>query len=93
VAHEVAAVAVVQGPATTSRDQMDEAGIPYVLQSERMGHEVPGIRGVYSHVSPAMRAELMANLEERWQTALAERGRIAPGSSVHLLDELLAARK
>jgi hypothetical protein len=72
---------------------MDEAGIPYVLQSERMGHEVPGIRGVYSHVSPAMRAELMANLEERWQTALAERGRIAPGSSVHLLDELLAARK
>jgi hypothetical protein len=61
---------------------MDEAGIPYVLQSERMGYEVPGIRGVYSHVSPAMRAGLMANLEERWQTALAERGRTAPRSSV-----------
>jgi hypothetical protein len=30
-------------------------------------------------------------LEERWQTALAERGRIAPRSPVYLLDELLAA--
>jgi integrase len=37
---------------------MDEAGISYVLQSERMGHEVPGMRGVYGHVSNAMRDEL-----------------------------------
>ncbi|HEY8456523.1 MAG TPA: hypothetical protein VIL34_13090 [Actinopolymorphaceae bacterium] len=34
---------------------MDEAGIPYVLQSERMGHEVPGMRGVSSHISERMR--------------------------------------
>jgi integrase len=69
---------------------MDEAGIPYVLQSERMGHEVPGMRGVYSHVSPAMRADLVAVLEERWQAALRERARIAPHSSVRLLDSLLS---
>jgi hypothetical protein len=71
---------------------MDEAGVPYVLQSERMGHEVPGMRGVYSHVSPAMRADLVAVMQERWQAALVERARIAPGSTVYLLDELLAAR-
>jgi integrase len=69
---------------------MDEAGIPYILQSERMGHEVPGMRGVYSHVTPAMRADLVAALEERWQASLRERMRIAPRSSVRLLDALLA---
>ena len=37
---------------------LDDLGIRYVLQSERMGHEVPGMRGIYSHVTPAMRKEL-----------------------------------
>ena len=37
---------------------MDEDRIADVLKSERMGHEVPGMRGVYSHVSDAMRAKL-----------------------------------
>jgi hypothetical protein len=37
---------------------MDEDRIAEVLKSERMGHEVPGMRGVYSHVSATMRAEL-----------------------------------
>ena len=45
---------------------MDEDRIADVLKSERMGHEVPGMRGVYSHVSAAMRAELTAALQERW---------------------------
>jgi integrase len=70
---------------------MDEAGIPYVLQSERMGHEVPGIRGVYSHVSLTMRTDLVAAFQERWQAALRARVRIAPRSSVRLLNELLTA--
>jgi len=43
---------------------MDEDRITDVLKSERMGHEVPGMRGVYSHVSEAMRAELTAALQE-----------------------------
>jgi hypothetical protein len=47
-----------------------KAGVPYVLQSERMGHEVPGIRGVYSYVSLPMRVDLVAALEERWQASL-----------------------
>jgi hypothetical protein len=29
---------------------MDDADIPYVLQSERMGHEVPGMRGTYARI-------------------------------------------
>lgn len=60
-------------------------------QSERMGHEVPGIRGVYSHVSPTMRTDLVAALQERWQAALRARVQIAPRSSVRLLNELLTA--
>jgi hypothetical protein len=55
-----------------------------------MGHEVPGMRGVYSHDSDAMRAELKAALEERWAASLRERARLAPGSIVPVLDALLA---
>jgi hypothetical protein len=70
---------------------MDEAGITDVLKSERMGHEVPGMRGVYGHVSASMRAELTAALQERWETALRERARLFPRSIVPVLDALLAS--
>jgi hypothetical protein len=36
----------------------DDMGIRYVLLSERMGHEVQGMRGVCSHITHGMRAEL-----------------------------------
>jgi hypothetical protein len=52
---------------------MEEAAISDLLRSERMGHEVPGMRGVYGHVSPAMRADLKAALQERWESSLRER--------------------
>lgn len=32
-----------------------EDGIPEVLKTERMGHELPGMHGVYGHVSSTMR--------------------------------------
>jgi integrase len=69
---------------------MDEDGIPEVLKAERMGHEMPGMHGVYGHVSPAMRAELKAALQERWEGSLRERARINPHSIVSVLDALLA---
>ena len=69
---------------------MDEDGIPEVLKSERMGHEMPGMHGVYRHVSRAMRAELKAALQERWAASLRERARLAPHSIVPVLDALLA---
>jgi len=69
---------------------MDEARIADVLKSERMGHEVPGMHGVYGHVSSAMREELKTALQERWEVSLRERERLAPRSAVGVLDALLA---
>lgn len=54
---------------------MDEDRIPEVLKTERMGHEMPGMHGVYGHVSAAMRADLKAALQERWEGSLRERSR------------------
>ena len=72
---------------------MEEAGVSDLLRSERMGHEVPGMRGVYGHVSPAMRADLRAALQERWQASLRERARLSARSIVPVLDALLAAQR
>jgi len=48
------------------RTRMHEAGIPNLLRSLGMGHEVPGMRGVFRHISPALRADLKATPLERW---------------------------
>jgi integrase len=71
---------------------MDEDGIPEVLKTERMGHEMPGMHGVYGHVSPAMRADLKAALQNRWESSLRERARISLRSTVPALDGLLTAQ-
>jgi hypothetical protein len=68
---------------------MDEDGIPEALKTERMCHEVPGMHGVYGHVSPAMRAELKDALQERWHSSLGDRARIGLHSTVPVLDEQL----
>jgi hypothetical protein len=31
-----------------------------------MGHQMPGIGGVYSHVTDAMRKRLITDLQRRW---------------------------
>lgn len=48
------------------------------------------MRGVYGHVSDAMRAELTIALQERWTFSLRERARLAQRSIVPVLDALLA---
>jgi hypothetical protein len=68
---------------------MDEDKIPDVLKSERLGHEEAGMRGVYGHVSPAMREAVKAALQERWEQSLRERARLNPHSAVPVLDQLL----
>jgi hypothetical protein len=45
---------------------MDEDGIPEVLKTERLGHEMPGMHAVYEHVSDAM----CAGLKDALQRAL-----------------------
>jgi hypothetical protein len=56
-----------------------------------MGHEMPGMHGVYGHVSPAMRATLKAARQARWEDSLCERARLCPRSIVPTIDALLAA--
>ena len=69
---------------------LDDLGVRYVLQSERMGDEVPGMRGVYSHITPRMRAELRDRLQMRWESSLHDRALLAERSTVALLNEILA---
>jgi hypothetical protein len=68
---------------------MAEDGIPEILAEQRLGHQVPGIRGLYVHVSDRMRQELTAALQARWEDALRARAAISPHSPLPLLDELL----
>lgn len=69
---------------------LTELGVPEILQAERMGHAVPGMRGVYTHVSEKMRADMLAGLTQLWEESLAARALICPRSPVSVLDELLA---
>jgi integrase len=50
---------------------LDELHVQDVLKCERMGHQMPGIQGVYSHVTDPMRRRLINQLQQRW-TALAK---------------------
>jgi hypothetical protein len=69
---------------------MAEDGIPEILAEQRLGHQVPGMRGLYAHASQRMRDELTAALQARWEESLRERAALDPHSPVPLLDNLLA---
>jgi hypothetical protein len=69
---------------------MTEDGIPEILAEQRLGHEVPGMRGLYAHASVRTRDGLKAALQARWTIPLDARAAIHPHSPVRLLDELLA---
>lgn len=51
----------------THKTWMIEDGIPEVLQHERLGHRLPGIRGIYSHPSQPMIDAMLDALERRWR--------------------------
>ena len=68
---------------------MDEAKIARALSTNRMGHEVPGMDGIYGHITPAMRKELLGVLENLWAESLRQRAAISPSSAVPTLDALL----
>jgi hypothetical protein len=36
------------------------------LKAQRLGHQLPGIRGVYAHVTEPMHRPLLETLQERW---------------------------
>lgn len=66
---------------------MVEARTPEILSHERLGHELGGIGGRYSHVTAAMRQDLIDSLTERWHAALDQRLAIHPRSPVEALDD------
>jgi hypothetical protein len=41
-------------------------GIAEPLKSQCLGHQLPGIQGVYAHVTEPMQQPLMARLQDRW---------------------------
>jgi hypothetical protein len=67
-----------------------EDGVPEILAEQRLGHEVPGMRGLYAHVSDRMCDDLKHALQARWEDSLRARAAIHTHSPVPLLDELLA---
>ncbi|MGH3154969.1 MAG: hypothetical protein ACRDNF_00115 [Streptosporangiaceae bacterium] len=77
------------GSATATKPSSED-GIPEIVQALRLGHTVPGMRGVYTHVSDTMRAELKQALQAPWEASLADRAAIGAHSPVPLLDGLLA---
>ncbi|MFK3980567.1 tyrosine-type recombinase/integrase [Micromonospora sp. NPDC050397] len=52
----------------THKTWMIEDDIPEIAQARRLGHQLTGVRGIYSHVTPAMNQAITQALENRWQT-------------------------
>lgn len=56
-----------------------------------MGHEVPGMRGIYSHVTEQMLNEIRDALQRRWMASLWARAALSPTSAVPVLNAALKA--
>jgi integrase len=50
----------------THKTWLIEDDIPEVAQAKRLGHRLAGVRGIYSHVTPAMIQGIIEVLEHRW---------------------------
>jgi integrase len=57
----------------THKTWLIEDDIPEIAQAKRLGHRLPGIRGVYSHVTPAMQQRITDALQTRWNAHRARR--------------------
>jgi len=52
------------------RVALDEAGHPRVAIEERMGHELPGVEGTYSHTTLTMERKIAETLQSDWENSL-----------------------
>jgi integrase len=53
----------------THKTWLIEDDIPEIAQARRLGHHLPGVRGIYSHVTPVMTARITNSLQGRWTTS------------------------
>jgi len=51
----------------THKTWLIEDDIPEIAQARRLGHHLPGVNGIYSHVTPAMTQRVVTSLQHRWQ--------------------------
>ncbi|MEW2427820.1 tyrosine-type recombinase/integrase [Micromonospora sp. NPDC047644] len=56
----------------THKTWLIEDGIPEIAQARRLGHRLPGVRGIYSHVTEPMIAAVVDALQRRWETTQAD---------------------
>ncbi|MEU5931121.1 tyrosine-type recombinase/integrase [Micromonospora sp. NPDC047187] len=57
----------------THKTWLIEDGIPEIAQARRLGHRLPGVRGIYSHVTEPMIAAVVDALQRRWETTQPDR--------------------
>ena len=50
------------------KTMLTELGVPEILQDERLGHDPPGMRGVYAHTTVRMRQAMAEGLQELWKS-------------------------
>lgn len=69
---------------------LDEPGadIPNVAKEARMGHELPGMEGVYSEVTIASERRIVKYLQEVWEKQVASAGLWMPPFPTPLPDDL-----
>src|SRR5690606_8978022 len=58
----------------THKTMLRAAHCDPVAINERIGHRTGGMDEIYVHVTPAMQAEILAVIEERWQSAFGPSG-------------------
>lgn len=72
--------------------KLDEPGdIPRVAIEDRMGHELPGVEGVYSEVTVAMEERIVEYLQGVWEKEVVGAGLWTPPFPTPLPDDLLQA--
>ncbi|WP_315987570.1 tyrosine-type recombinase/integrase [Actinomadura sp. HBU206391] len=54
----------------THRTWLADDGINEVGRAARLGHKMPGMAGVYEHVTPETRQRILHVLQQRWEDSL-----------------------
>lgn len=70
----------------THRTWLTEDRIHEVLKYQRMGWRLPGVRGIYDHVTPPMIEALLTTLENRWHGSESENDHLL-GRAQHQLSQ------